>query len=206
MACAAQVAPLGSGWVSLGGQCRQSGVLRATHKMTRHFIVQMTYKKTESTLRARSTRYSLERGKPEDRKRLFELLWMEKLNVAAPLIDMQSFIVAVTDDNDDTRHVVGGGRLGRLADGVFELSSVVIDPKYRGKGLGRELVGRVLALAPSQSLVYLITVKERSDFYVPFGFQTVESDDKAPCVLRVEKMLGRAVFNTPNLIIMVRES
>jgi len=204
LACTTQVAPLGSGGVTLHGHCRLSGFFQATHAITRRSVVKLDYRK--STFHARSTRYSLERGKPEDRKRLFDLLWIEKLNAAAPLVDLESFIVAVDTENDKTtRCVVGGGRLGRLADGVFELGSVVLDPEYRGQGLGGQIVSRVLELAPHQSVVYLITVEERSGFYAPFGFQPVEREDKAPCVLRFEKMLGGALFNTPNLVIMIRK-
>ena len=88
-----------------------------------------------------------------------------------------------TDDcNAQLRHFIGireGSRL--IAAAALEaageqglLRSLVVDPEYRGQGLGERLVGYLLARARAQGMeaVYLLT--ETADAYFPrLGFEPV---------------------------------
>lgn len=66
---------------------------------------------------------------------------------------------------------------------LYELSSVYVDPAYRRKGIGKELVKRVLrkrlleASSPSPpSSIYLLTLTTTSGWYQQnFGFEVVDS-------------------------------
>ncbi|WMJ88505.1 GNAT family N-acetyltransferase [Anaerocolumna sp. MB42-C2] len=82
-------------------------------------------------------------------------------------------IIAV-DDKD----VVGMGRL--IGDGLyFTVVDIVVAPEYQGKGIGSELIKRILNYADSQTppggraSVQLISEKGKESFYEKAGFKKI---------------------------------
>lgn len=154
-------------------------------------------------------------GKASDRPALFHLLLKERLNCLSPFIcDVRQSMIVARDAATGT--VVGGAKLGKLGDRSYELSSVVVDAAYRGRGVGKELIRRALDLAPdsssnsssssSNTSIYLTTLKDRRGLYEPFGFREISrSAESLPLALAVEMAVGAAVFKAVDLIAMRKD-
>jgi len=80
---------------------------------------------------------------------------------------------------------------------LYELSSVWVDPNHRGRGIGTELVRRVLqrhvnTIGPLEQ-VYLLTLSTTSDWYeVNFGFEIVP-DPYIPESMSLEVQAGKLI-------------
>jgi len=82
---------------------------------------------------------------------------------------------------DDATVVAAAGLEVLGEDGL--LRSVVVDPAFRGQGLGGLLVGAALDLARQQELraVYLLTTTARA-FFVKHGFASCSREEAPPAV------------------------
>jgi len=112
-----------------------------------------------------------------------------------------SFVVA-----KDGEIVIGCVRTKNLSADCIELSSLVVLPQYRGKGIGSELVKRVLK-KDARRPVYLLCMKSKENFYKNLGFVSIEKDLLPEILLkeyiRVAEKLGElkseiitmAIFN-----------
>jgi N-acetylglutamate synthase-like GNAT family acetyltransferase len=86
------------------------------------------------------------------------------------------FVVA----EDDVAGVIGCGRLKPYR-GFVELASIAIAPEWRGQGVGRAIVARLLAARRGR--VYLMCEDNRLDFFGQFGF-AVAPEAQLPAGLR----------------------
>lgn len=82
---------------------------------------------------------------------------------------------------------------------LFELSSVYVKPEYRGKGIGTELIKRVLQRhvneGHSMSDVYVLTLATTAGWYNDsFGFDVVR-DEEVPAQMSFEITAGKLVTN-----------
>jgi Predicted acetyltransferase len=78
----------------------------------------------------------------------------------------------------DNEHVVGMGRL--IGDGLYyTVVDIVVSPEYQGKGIGSELIKRILDYADSQTpsggraSIQLIAEKGKEPFYEKMGFKKI---------------------------------
>jgi N-acetylglutamate synthase-like GNAT family acetyltransferase len=81
---------------------------------------------------------------------------------------------------------------------LYELASVYVIPEYRGRGIGTELVERVLQRHAQQghalSSVYLLTLATTAGWYEDnFGFQVVEEEEQVPAQLSFEVTAGKII-------------
>lgn len=80
------------------------------------------------------------------------------------------FTVCVLYEGD----VIGCGRV--IGDGglYFYLQDIIILPRYQGNGLGKRLMGAIMAYVDAHALpgafIGLMAAQGVSDFYTPFGF------------------------------------
>ena len=80
----------------------------------------------------------------------------------------------VAEANDATRAIVGAGGLEACCDDAL-LRSVVVQPEWRSRGVGNELVRRIVCHAESRGMraLYLLTLT--AEHYFPkFGFERIE--------------------------------
>lgn len=75
----------------------------------------------------------------------------------------------------DSDRLVGVGRA--LADGVdcSYLCDVAVRPAYQGKGLGQEIVARLLALSAGHKKIILYAVPGKESFYRGLGFKRMST-------------------------------
>ena len=81
----------------------------------------------------------------------------------------------------DAERPVGMGRI--VGDGIYNtICDIVVDPDHQGKGIGTEIVNRLLQYLKTQTpengraSVQLIAEKGKEPFYERFGFQSVPND------------------------------
>ncbi|GAA0715616.1 hypothetical protein GCM10009430_10320 [Aquimarina litoralis] len=72
--------------------------------------------------------------------------------------------------NEDTNQLIGFGRA--ISDGVFRalLDDIVIDTKYRGNGLGKQIIRELLKELDEVEQIFLNTKPALEEFYKQFGF------------------------------------
>ena len=75
----------------------------------------------------------------------------------------------------DAGKIVAAGRA--VADGVdcSYLCDIVVHPAYQGKGLGRELMQRLVSASKGHRKIILYAVPGREPFYEKFGFRRMKT-------------------------------
>ena len=56
---------------------------------------------------------------------------------------------------------------------VFYLSDVIVDPAFRGRGLGKALVGHIVSHPAYRDLRGFLITRDAQGLYRPFGFEVV---------------------------------
>ena len=74
---------------------------------------------------------------------------------------------------DEGKKLVGFARVISDDATTYYLCDVVIDPAYRGRGLGKALVSHIVSLPEYAGLRGLLLTKDAHGLYEPFGFETV---------------------------------
>lgn len=116
-----------------------------------------------------------------DQLSITRLVHSERLNPHR--LDWQNFIVAVVDGA-----VVGAVQMRAHADGGRELGSLVVSPAHRGHGLAGRLISALLTRHPGK--VHVITGRQNTMHYAPWGFRTTAASD-APRGVRRHWLLGQ---------------
>lgn len=84
---------------------------------------------------------------------------------------LRDFFVVV----DDGR-VVGCCALNIIWDNLAEIRSLVVEPEYRGTGLGRKLVDACLSEAVTLGIYKVYTLTEQTGFFERMGFVEEQMD------------------------------
>jgi len=124
-------------------------------------------------------------GQGSDLGRIRGLVLGEAMN---PLrLEAGRFTVA---EDVATGRVVGCGQL-REGEDVVEVRSLVVEEGLRGRGIGADLLTALLARAPRDRDVHLLTIGRRKPWYETHGF--VETDDLPTLEMRAERCIGALV-------------
>jgi len=86
---------------------------------------------------------------------------------------LRDFFVVV--DEDDA--VIGCCALNIIWDNLAELRSLVVQPEYRGKKLGRKLVEACLSEAVTLGIYKVYTLTEQTGFFAHLGFTEENMDN-----------------------------
>jgi N-acetylglutamate synthase-like GNAT family acetyltransferase len=100
-----------------------------------------------------------------------------------------NFLLAV---DGVTGKVVGTGQIKTHRDGSRELASIATLPAYRGRGIAREIIRRLLAKNQGESAdpLYLTCMNHLGTFYEQFGFRALRKSE-TPLYFRRLGMLAR---------------
>lgn len=127
------------------------------------------------------TSFSIRPARSQDAGRIAELVRSEKLNPTG--LEWSRFLVA----EDQHGRIVGCGQVKPHRDGTVELASIVVEEELRGRGLGRQLIERLIE-GVSQPL-WLMCRSSLVSLYQRFGFQEVDADaDQPPYFRRVRRL------------------
>lgn len=77
----------------------------------------------------------------------------------------------------DNAKVVGIAGLHVLGQDLAEVRSLVVDPDYQQKGIGRMLVEHIIQESPKLGVERLISLTYQVKFFSKLGFQIVKRDD-----------------------------
>jgi amino-acid N-acetyltransferase len=91
--------------------------------------------------------------------------------------DIQDFWVA-----DDGDRVVGCGALHPLWEDLAEIRTVAVDPAARGKGVGHQLVARLVETARELGVARVFVLTFEVDFFERHGFAPIEGAPVTPAV------------------------
>lgn len=90
--------------------------------------------------------------------------------------DVPDFRVAV----DPAGNVVGCGAVHVMWEDIAEVRSVAVDPAHVGRGIGRALVGELLATAADLGVGRVFCLTFEVDFFTRLGFHAVDRVPLAP--------------------------
>ncbi|KAB7704245.1 N-acetyltransferase [Bacillus aerolatus] len=76
----------------------------------------------------------------------------------------------------DKEQVVGVAGLHMLGKDLAEVRSLVVDPKYHHKGIGRMLVNHIIMESSKLGVERLISLTYQVDFFIKCGFNIVEKE------------------------------
>lgn len=133
-------------------------------------------------------KYRIRKAESRDIPRILSLAVREGLNPILGPVDR--FLVYEHTAPEDGHRVIGCGQV-RKGDPA-ELSTLVVDAAWRGRGIGSTIVGQLVDLYGKEQRIVLLTLSRTKEFYEPHGFVQVKEDDvvKLPLAMRIEFRLG----------------
>ena len=99
-------------------------------------------------------------------------------------LDGHRFIVAMSSNGD----VIGCGQIKPHGDGSRELASIVVDPEWRGQGVARAIIERLLDENPG--VLYLMCRSALGSFYEKFGFRSISRGEMPRYFRRISRVAG----------------
>jgi amino-acid N-acetyltransferase len=143
--------------------------------------------------------FTLRDAKRDDASAIRSLVRSARINPSG--LKWARFVVAVDSHGD----VIGCGQVKPHRDGSRELASLVVAPDWRGRGVARAIMGRLLNTHPGE--VYLMCRSGLGAFYEKFGFEAIDHDEMPPYFRRVSRLVRLMAFlmrDGETLLVMVR--
>lgn len=137
----------------------------------------------------------------QDARSIRALILQVRINPVG--LDWRRFLVAV----DEANTVIGCGQIKPHRDGTQELASIAVLPGHQRRGIGREIIRRLL-LNQSGPL-YLTCRAPLEPFYRQFGFRSVSPEALPPYfrqIKRVHRFLRLIFPKMDELLVMIREA
>jgi N-acetylglutamate synthase-like GNAT family acetyltransferase len=126
-------------------------------------------------------------------------------------LDWRRFIVAVTPQEA----IIGCGQIKPHRDGSRELASIAVVPEWRGRGVARAMIERLVevsggaAFAEAEAVepLYLTCRASLGSFYERFGFRIIQPDEMPPYFRRISRLARMAGFvMREELLVMKRDA
>ena len=92
------------------------------------------------------------------------------------LRDFSVFVEKEKDDPDQEK-LVGVCALHICWDNLAEIRSLAVIDEYQDKGIGRQLVGKMLAEAESFGITKVFTLTYQPDFFRKLGFRDIDKSE-----------------------------
>jgi N-acetylglutamate synthase-like GNAT family acetyltransferase len=132
----------------------------------------------------------------EDQAQIRRMVWKAHLNPTG--LNWKRFMVAENPDG----LVTGCAQIKIHLDGSKELASLVVDPKYQGKGIARLIVEHLIQ-DQAQDL-FLMCQDSMGDFYRQFGFEIIGKQEMSPFFRRINRFASLfQIFNSGNVGLLV---
>jgi N-acetylglutamate synthase-like GNAT family acetyltransferase len=128
--------------------------------------------------------------------------WLVRTGQINPLgLDWRRFVVAVNEPGQ----VVGCGQIKPHGDGSHELASLAVHPDWRGQGIARAILERLIAAHPGT--LHLICRAELGSLYEKFGFRSLEFEEMPKYFRRLLRLgnLLTALSQDGGLLVMRRD-
>ena len=103
-------------------------------------------------------------------------------------LDWVRFLLASTPDGE----VVACGQIKPHSEGTLELASIAVHPDWRGRGIAREIIQRLVADSPRP--IHITCRSDLESFYIKFGFRSLPSSELTPYFRRIQKLANIMMF------------
>ena len=97
-------------------------------------------------------------------------------------LDWRQFLIAVMPDGE----LAGCGQIKLHADGSRELASIAVREQFRGRGVARMLIERLMEEEPRP--LFLMCRSRLGVLYEKFGFHIAKFEDMAPYFQRISRL------------------
>lgn len=116
-------------------------------------------------------------------------------------LNWRRFLLAISDNGE----LVGCAQIKPHSDGTFELASLAVRREWRGRGIARALIEKLLSNSPRP--IYLTCRSGLGDFYGKFGFSVPASRELPPYFRRLKSLADIFFYrkNDETLLIMRRD-
>lgn len=142
----------------------------------------------------------LSRAQASDQPRIRALINQVKIN---PMdLDWGRFIIATTEGDG----LAGCGQVKRHRDGSLEVASIAVEPAWRGQGIARMIIERLIADHPG--VLYLVCRSRLGAFYERFGFRSIQENNMPLYFRRIHRLvrvIGRTGLMPMDLLVMKRD-
>ena len=101
-------------------------------------------------------------------------------------LDWKRFIVAVNDRDQ----VIACGQIKPHGADIRELASIAVHPEYRGQGIARAVIEKLLRENPKP--MYLMCMSHNGPMYEKFGFQVIAEKQMPRYFARIKKLFNIA--------------
>ena len=130
------------------------------------------------------TNYTLRPARETESRAIKELIHQVGINPMG--VDWKRFIVAV----DARDQIIGIGQLKPHGKDILELASIGVFPEYRGQGIARAIIEKLLKDSPRP--LYLMCESKNGGLYEKFGFRAVSYEQMPRYFQRISKLAGLA--------------
>jgi len=101
-------------------------------------------------------------------------------------LEWKRFVVAVNDGGQ----VIGCGQIKPHGADIRELASIAVQPEYRGQGIAREVIEKLLRENPKP--LYLMCMSHNGPMYEKFGFKVIDGRQLPRYFARIKKLFDIA--------------
>ena len=130
--------------------------------------------------------YTLRPATCDDARTIRSLVIIGGINPSG--VNWERFVVATTPKGK----IIGCGQIKPHKDGTYELASIIVISKWRGKGIARTIIEHLLEAHPHPGELYLMCQSPLGSMYQKFGFEPLE-EKQLPRYFRRIKRLTRLV-------------
>ncbi|MBE0697794.1 MAG: GNAT family N-acetyltransferase [Anaerolineaceae bacterium] len=116
-------------------------------------------------------------------------------------LDWQRFLLVMNEKDQ----IIGCGQIKPHSDGTRELASIAVIPEFQGRGIGTEIITRLMENEPLP--VYLTCRSILGSYYQQFGFQRVSPSELPPYFRRISHVaywINRFIPRTGQMWVMVK--
>jgi len=132
----------------------------------------------------------------QDSSAIHDLIRLVRINPMS--LDWKRFILASSPDGS----LVACGQIKPHSDGTLELASIAVHPDWRGRGLAREVIQRLLADSPRP--IHLTCRSILEPFYNKFGFRSLAKDELPPYFRRIQRLANLVMFKEGDSLSVMR--
>jgi N-acetylglutamate synthase-like GNAT family acetyltransferase len=130
------------------------------------------------------TNYSFRPALESESTQIKDLINLVGINPTG--LDWKRFIVAV----NDREQVIACGQIKPHGADIRELASIAVHPEYRGQGIARAVIEKLLRENPKP--MYLMCMSHNGPMYEKFGFQVIAEKQMPRYFARIKKLFNIA--------------
>jgi N-acetylglutamate synthase-like GNAT family acetyltransferase len=125
--------------------------------------------------------YTLRNALESESSQIKDLIHLAGINPTG--LDWKRFIVAVNDDGQ----VMACGQIKPHGEGIREMASIATHPTFRGNGLARAVIERLLA--DTERPLYLMCMSKMEGLYNKFGFRKIPHEQLPRYFKRIHNII-----------------